>query len=326
MGGGECREEPPDLPLLELGEWILKHPAGSYFPDADAPVSDGHVIEATAIGVGVGAVAEVVGFPLLGWLHLAYEIFESAARGLELEELPARRREAQLEAWHAYMWEKFWADETQYQSRDAREAAFDRLVGDNASHGIVPVLTKDAESRRQELLNQINDRWLEKMEALNGRTRSLERLAADTPENAAERARYVAQAEYFRKEAAELRRLADTPGARIWVPDGAGGGYEGAVDPKRALEQAADLEKDANALEHRFDDRIHIVQSELESQKAALLDDMRKDVQSVTDFDTNPAHWDLTADQQAMLTCEAPAQTDKPAVGGHHSGHHARPA
>jgi hypothetical protein len=334
MGGGECREEPTDLPLLELGEWILAHPPTSYFPDADAGPSDGEVIEA----VGKGTVGHVVGDGAehvtemalgievpFGWLFFAYELFESAAHQLEADELPEKRRQAQLEAWGGYLAEKFWSDEAEQRSRDAREAAFDALVGDNAGHGVVPALTAEAEARRQELIDQINDRWLEKMEAINDQTRALERLEADTPENAAERARHSDYAAHLRSEAAELR-TAIAAGARVWETNGASEGYWRTADPERDGQQAEALEAAATAEEHQVDTSIHVVESQLESRKAALMDDMKKDVQSVMDFDATPGNWDLTAEQKALLACDAPAQPNKPADEPHHSRHQPRPA
>jgi hypothetical protein len=45
---------------------------------------------------------------------------------------------------------------------------------------------------------------------------------------------------------------------------------------------------------------------------AGVAEEAARDIQSVKDFESNPANWDLTPDQQDMLTCKTePEKSDQ---------------
>jgi hypothetical protein len=276
---GEHKEQPPDLPqlpFLEIGDWILKHPWSSYYKR----VTDGEIMTKTGITMGLEVAAHVVeALEPIAWIHLGWEILTA---GSEEEERRQEAAEALREAWNAYMWEKYWnSSEVTSESRDAREAAFDRLVGDNANHGMVPELTKEAELKRQELINQINDHWLKNAQAINTLKRYVE-----TGEGAMEIRSGTAQYGTF------------------------DGDYYLPVTPLEPVHRWYDPNAEAAKKYVIADDAKH----ELELYKAATTADLKK----VTDFDTNPANWALKPEQKALVpnfTCEMPTAETKSCEG-----------
>jgi hypothetical protein len=77
-------------------------------------------------------------------------------------DLPDAKEEARRQAWHSFMLKSFWRDYLDLSGQACSEA-FDRLVGDGASHGITPAVGGAAEL---ELLRGISDRFLQRMDAI----------------------------------------------------------------------------------------------------------------------------------------------------------------
>jgi hypothetical protein len=184
----------------------------------------------------------------------------------------------------------------------------------------VPELTKEAQAKRQELMDQVSDRWLERTEKVNELQQRLQALEASKPDLAtsAEHKRNVEQAAGMRKEAAELRRLADIPGSTRWVrdPKVPSGGYDVQVDPGWARNEAQYMETLAKNLEgevyHRWAAPTEHTRSELASHKAYMVSEAAKDVQSVKDFESRPGNWVYSPEMQDKLTSRGePQETDE---------------
>jgi hypothetical protein len=79
-----------------------------------------------------------------------------------LFDLPDAKEEARRQAWHGFMLKNFWPDYLDLAGQ-ARSEAFDRLVGDGASHGVMPAGGGAAEL---EMLRGISDRFLRRMDAI----------------------------------------------------------------------------------------------------------------------------------------------------------------
>jgi hypothetical protein len=137
----------------------------------------------------------------------------------------------------------------------------------------VPELTQDAEVKRQQMMDQVSDRWLPKVESVYNVHYRLETLEANKPP--------------LSKANEEILRKGEPIGF-------------GSTDPG-AVERAtyAVWEHDVRETRKAF-----------ESQQAALLADVAHDVKPVKDFESNPANWNLTPDQQAILTSKAQPRSD----------------
>lgn len=279
---GEHREQPsdlPQLPFLDITEWLSKHTVRSYW---ETP-SDGHI----ATGLGITAGLEILGHTVealepVTWIHLGWEILESWS---EAEERPQKAKEAQLEAWNVYMWEKFWTNESACPSRETREASFDALVGDNANHGIVPELTKEAEAKREELIFKANERWLEHMQGMLEAKKDLEYYGP--------KAEAVHQ-ELLARAAEELKKAE----------------ADAATDPQKAQMERhwAEWARDAVARGHAGDEDFYV------NRARETMNAYQEDLKKVLEFEANPANWDLTQDQRQMLhglTSEMPVNSSQ---------------
>lgn len=190
----------------------------------------------------------------LGWLGIGVDFFMGFARKAALAELPAQRKEAQREDFRNYMWEKFWTNEAHYDSRADREAAFDKFVGDNTGHNVVPALTQQAELKRQDLIDGIDDRWLEKLDRASELQQRLEEVEKAKPApDAPPHPKFASPGEFVSQH-------------EVWTW------------------------------------QVEAARKELDSYMGAMAEEAARDVQSVKEFESKPGNWDLTPDQQNMLT------------------------
>lgn len=264
MGGGEPATDPGPLPHVSLLDvWLSEHglpstphtPATSGGPEMPAAAGLLHLVGEYMIKKGAGVV--VVGGWVLAAGSVIWEAFHLGTWAREVFDAPDPR-EVRREAWRHYMRQHFWMDYPPL-SNALREAAFDALVGDQASHGITPLMTREALFKAQELENQISDRWLGHLSVIQ----ALEEYIAKAPPHA----------------------------GGVTVPDHpdapAGGGYSVVLSSDyRLTDQQA----------------VELARKEIERAKAAMADDMK----ALVEFETDPANWALTPEQQAMLP-------DKPA-------------
>ena len=214
------------------------------------------------------------------------------------------------------IWAQYWANPDWYDSRMDREAAFDRFVGDGVGHLTVPELTKEAVERRQELIRQINDRWLDRTEKVEALQQKLQGLEANKPDLATdkEHQRNLADAARLRGQAEEARKLAASGEEFRWVKDGPNGPYEVSIHPEQELKRAREMEAEARRLETRVptivNGDITHARQQLEAYQTEMVDAAEQEIQSVRDFESNPAHWDLTQEQRDMVTSHGePGQT-----------------
>lgn len=252
--------EPLELPLLEMARWKANNPF-----EAEGGLGE------TAFTLAETVALEVVGHFVevlepVAWLHLGYEVLH-VVMGLGEDHEPAAilvPSASQLEAWNAQMWTAFWSKETSYPSTGSREAAFDRLVGGNASHGFVPKLSASAELKRQESIFEINARWLLTVEGMREAKRTLEH--SDGPIDVADR-RAAAEA----REDAHLHVFSD---------------------PARAEQERQRAEfLEAWAAEREADIR----------GSQAVVDSYKADMKRVLEFEADPANWDLNKEERAVL-------------------------
>jgi hypothetical protein len=122
---------------------------------------------------------------------------------------------------------------------------------------------------RYDSAGEVSDRWLPKVENLYDLQQRLQTLEKEKPP--------------LSKANEELIRKGDI------------GGFFGTTDPA-AHERANYVGWEAETRETR---------KAFESSQAAMAADVAKDVQSVKDFESNPANWSLTPEQQAILTSKA---------------------
>jgi hypothetical protein len=295
MGDREAPADLPRLPFIDLAEWLAKHPVSMYWESTSA----GEIVEKGVVAVVVHGVTHVFeALEPVAWLHLGWDFLELVA---EANERPEKAKEAQFEAWNEYMVERFWNNEAAYPSATLRETAFDELVGDNASHGIVPQLTPDAELHKQEMIRAADERWLQNMHAM---VDAKEKLEFWEP-RAEERHR-----DLLERVAKEMRE-ADANAAK---------------DPDRAerAHRWAEWAKDAIARHDASDEDVYVAQAR------ATMESYKADLQKVAEFETNPSNWELTPDQKAMLhdlacetpkaTCDMPAGQTVPTEAGQVSG------
>jgi hypothetical protein len=198
----------------------------------------------------------------VGWFHMVFEAVEAMTGDLE-------DRHAQLAAWNAYMAQAFWSNEKAFPAADLREAEFDRLAGGNVSHGITPTLTPEAQQRKQELISQINERWLANAETMLEAKQVEQRHAGD-----AEKIK-----EWHRTEEAAARRNAEQ-----YV----------LMDPARSERERARAEFLAESARS-----THASSAERWSQ--SWVNSYNADVKAVAAIETNPANWNLTPEQKGTL-------------------------
>lgn len=262
------RLQPLELPLRNMAQWKKDHPWYRFFHSP----SGGEAVGKAAVTIGL----EVLGHSVkvlspIGWLHFAYEVLESAGHDDEA-------RHAQLLAWNAHMSGTFWDNESAYPAAGLREAEFDRLAGDNRSHGITPILTEQAEFDKQQLIAEINGRWLANAETMLEAKQYLERHGAEAEASKA----------WWQAEAAEARRNAE-----LYV----------LMDPARSERERWRAEF--------FADGIKSATNYVEPSKA-WVNAYNADVKAVLAIETNPANWDLTPEQKGMLNDRTSPGTSAP--------------
>jgi hypothetical protein len=248
--GNNMAEPPPDLAALKLPQWVRQHHPRSYDQEILDPPSERE--QDVTMLKSMGKVAWYTvrgGISPVGWVSLGWDVVKGLARHEVMRNLPALRKEAQREDFRNLMWEKFWTNEALYDSSATREAAFDALVGDNAGHGIVPALTQQAEVKRSELMDRVNDRWLDKLER--------------------------------------------------------GSELVGDLEFYEQMKPGPDADKSAH---QDWNAMVESKQKELDSFNAAMAAEAVQDIQLVKDFESNPSNWDLTPDQQSMLTSKMEPQ------------------
>lgn len=310
-------EPPPDLARLKLLEWVRQHPVKGYFPDK--PMSAGEIAHHAGVTVAVEILGHLVKrLHPITWLHIAWEAMVLQA---ERDELPGKRREAQREAFRQYMQDKFWSDESLYDSKATREAAFDRYAGNTAGHAIVPALTQEAEIKRREMMDEVSDRWLERSQTLSGLQERVDFYEKNKPDLATneEHKRNLEQAAGLHKRAEELRQIAALPGDTRWVkdPGHVNGGYSASIHREQHLRDAAYAEQQAKVLEvavpQGWANATDIARREVESHKTMMANEAAKEVQSVRDFESRSSNWVYTPEMVDTLSSKAQPEPAEPA-------------
>ena len=163
MGGGETATDPgalPRVPPLEV--WLSERGFPGTTTTRGEPASEGHSPPVGVLGL-FGKYLYSKGIKVFGGiLAIGGAIWEGFHAGVWLRELidAPDPREVRRDAWRRYMDKTLWLPYYQEIAGAAREAAFDDLVGDHASHGVVPKLTEEALAASRTLENEISDRWL----------------------------------------------------------------------------------------------------------------------------------------------------------------------
>jgi hypothetical protein len=251
--GGDMGERPPDLASLKLPDWYRQHPVKSYTLDSDGPHYGQAVYEGVKAARRIITVGVRGSLGPLGWLSLGFDLLKAWCQP-SVDEIAAERKEAQREDFRNLMWEKFWTNEAFYDSNGVREAAFDKFAGDNTGHNTVPPLTQQAEIKKSEMIDRIDDRWLEKLERASELQQRLEEVEKSKPApDAPPFPKFASPGEYVSAQQ-----------AWAWQVEGA--------------------------------------RKELDSYYAEMGQEALRDMQSVKDFESKPANWDLTPDQQNILT------------------------
>ena len=253
------RLQPLELPLINMTQWKKDHPSWRFLHRP----SDGVIIAET----GATIVLEVLGHAVkvlapVGWLHIAYQVITLSARDHEAGQ-------AQLEAWNTYMSQAFWNNEKAFPAAGLREAEFDRLAGDNRNHGITPTLTPEAQLKKEQLIAEINGRWLANAETMLEAKKFQEQHAGD-----AEKIK-----EWHRTQEAEARRNAE-----LYV----------LMDPARSERERARAEFLAEGAKS-----VHVSPAERWSQ--SWVNSYNADVKAVMAIETNPSNWNLTPEQKGTL-------------------------
>ncbi len=140
------------------------------------------------------------------------------------------------------------------------------MAGDNANHGVVPKLTKEAELKRQELIYEINARWLLTLEVMQE--------AKQKVDGAGHLGTYQASIQASANEARQ--------NAELYV----------LMDPARA-ERERQRAEFFEAWAADYVDDVRAAGGVVASYKA--------DMTKVLEFEANPGNWDLTEKERTLL-------------------------
>jgi hypothetical protein len=214
---------------------------------------------------------------------IAGAVWEGFQLGLWLRDWidrPGKEREARREAWRTFMWNNFWFD-YQQMSNAMREAAFDKLAGDRASHGITPALTKEAAATSVTLKNEIADRWQRHLYAI-------EALQS-----------YIDKGPY----------TGEVVNPDPDHPQRTGGGFKYPAGPRSeqntividvsgnwTTTQTGEIRR-SNSPDERKEASIEAARAQIEHHQRAMVDDLK----TLTEYETNPANWELTPEQKGRL-------------------------
>jgi len=263
-------DAPPDLPFLEqwAAEYESKHHPEASRPPVKEAVEVGVGIADTALGkteaiiesaakwFGVEAAKIEEGgplFELMAMWEVTKSSFELGTWIREQIDAPAEEREKQREDFRTYMVQNFfYTPEANQAAAQAREAAFDRMVG-HGEHGVIPNLSIEAQRKEMEMVHQTSDRWLS----------------------------YLQQEQVL----VEMVRVGvtnpDSPngphGGFGYLPDGT------AFGPPNGFGSVEDCGK----------------------YMTEIRTNMANDLDAIRAFNTDPANWQLTPDQQAVADHKA---------------------